>query len=208
MKGFTKLTMFASFAMMALMSVNSLLAQPAQPPQDGNRGGGRGDRRMNMQDMTDEQRQQMMERFEARRKEMIKQQNEQLRESLGMTEDEFAAIEPMISKVRQLSGEYAFAGRGFGGFGGRGNRGPRGGFNPFGSGDASPQAKAVTDAADALRETLDKEDATADQIKDNLAAYRKARVALQDALRQAREELRGYLTTKQEAQLVMDGLLD
>ena len=208
MKRFTEQTSMMAFAVVLLMSFCATLAQPA-PPEGGGRGADRrGDRGMRMEDMTDVQRQQMMERFEQRRKEMIQQQNERMRENLGMSEEAFEVLEPMISKVRQLSGESMFAGRSFGGFGGRSNRGGGRGFNPFGSQEMSPQGQALSEATDTLRETLEDDAAISDQIKEQLAALRKARVAMQDALRQAREELRGFLTQKQEAMLVLNGLLD
>ncbi len=179
------------------------MAQPGGSEGEGRGGDRRGDRgRMNFQDMTEEQRQQMMERFQERRKQMEQQQNERLRERLELSEEEFDVLEPMIAKVRQLSGESMIAGRGF--FGGRGGGG---GFNPFAS-EMSPQGQAVTDTTSALRETLEDEAATSDQIKEKLEALRKARRAMQDALRQAREELRDFLTPKQEAQLVVSGMLD
>ncbi len=195
-------------------------AQDGPPPdgprqRDGGREAGQRDRgpggRGGWENMTDEQREQMRERFEERRKQMEKQMNEQTREELDMSAEEFEALLPMIQKVRQLTQEQMAVGMSSM-FGGRGNRGPgggRGGFNPFGDTDSmSSQGKALSDATTALRETLDKDDVSADEVKSKLAALRSARNNMQDALRQAREELRGYMTPKQEATLVLQGLLD
>jgi Spy/CpxP family protein refolding chaperone len=192
-----------------------LIAATSVLPALGQDEGRRGDRRprMDWQNMSQEQQDQMRERFEQRLKEMRKEQSERMREDLQLSEEEYGALQPMIERVQQLARESLVAGRSF--FGDRGRGGPGGGpgggrgFNPFGDEDSmSPQGKLLTEASEALRETLENQDATSDEIKGRLASLRQARVAMQDALREAREELRGYVTPKQEATLVLQGLLD
>lgn len=195
------------------MCILALMALTFAAPAMGQDQGPRGDRpdrrnRMDWNNMTPEQQEQMRQRFEERREQMRQEQAQRMREDLKMSEEEYQVLEPMIQKVQQLSMESMAFGRGL--FGGRGGPGAPGrGGNPFANeDDMTPQGKALTEASDALRETLDKEDASTDEIKDRLAALRQARVATQDALRQAREELRGFVTPTQEAMLVLQGLLD
>jgi len=158
---------------------------------------------MNWDDMSEEQRKQMTERFEQRRQEMKREQNQRLRDDLELSEEEFEVLSPMVDQVRQLSNESMVAGRNF--FGGRGGRG----FNPFGQdADMSSQGKAVSEASTALRELLEAEEVGSDQIIDKLNTLRRARAEHQDALRQAREDLRELLTPLQEAKLVLQGMLD
>lgn len=201
---------FIAFSPVAVLTLllAALLVAPAFAQDGGPRGDRRGDRRprMDWNNMSEEQQKEMRERFEQRREEMRREQAQQMREELELTEEEFEAIQPMIERVQQLSGESMIAGRNF--FGGRGGPGGGRGFNPFGTDDMSPQGKSLTEASDALRETLENQDATIDEVKSRLSSLRQARVAMQDALRQAREELRGFVTPRQEATLVLQGLLD
>jgi len=81
-------------------------------------------------------------------------------------------------------------------------RGNRGGDNnrrnPFGQTSAEQ---------DALQKALD-EDAPSAQIKDLLARYQASQKIKQDKLLQAQADLRAVLTTKQEAQATLLGLLN
>jgi Spy/CpxP family protein refolding chaperone len=62
--------------------------------------------------------------------------------------------------------------------------------------------------AGALRETLANENATAEDIKARVDALRKARAKQQEELKAAREALRELLTPRQEALLVLEGIMD
>lgn len=84
--------------------------------------------------------------------------------------------------------------------GGRGGRG-RGGRGGFGGPPPSPEAQA-------LRATLDLPDATPKEIQAKLRDLRQANRKKQQALERSRNDLRAVLTTKQEAQLVLMGILD
>jgi hypothetical protein len=70
--------------------------------------------------------------------------------------------------------------------------------NPFGQ--TSPEQ-------DALQKAID-EDAPAAQIKDLLGKYQASQKAKQDKLLQAQADFRAVLTTKQEAQATLLGLLN
>ena len=212
---------FMSFS--PVLALTLLLAAVVVAPALGQDGGQRGDRRgdrrqrMDWENMSEEQQEQMRERFEQRLQEMRQEQSQRMREGLGLSEEEFGAIEPMIERVQQLARESMVAGRtifgdrGRGRPGGRPGGGPGGGrgFSPFDDQDSmSPQGKSLTEATEALRESLENQDTPSNEVKDRLASLRQARVAIQDALRQAREELRGFVTPRQEATLVLQGTLD
>ena len=125
---------------------------------------------------------------------------DRLKEQLGSSDDEFAAIQPKIEKVFQLQMS-ANAGRGMGGRGGRGGRGGGGGGMPGGD---SAVAKASAD----LRTTLDDKDAKPEDVKTKLEALRTARTAAKAELTKAQDDLKGVLTARQEAVLVEAGMLD
>jgi uncharacterized circularly permuted ATP-grasp superfamily protein len=94
-----------------------------------------------------------------------------------------------------------FGGGGPGG-GGPGGGGPGGGFGG-GRGGAAAQ---TSDELAALQKAVN-DNSPAAQIKDALAKFRAARATKQAALETAQANLKKYVTTKQEAVLVMGGLL-
>jgi Ca2+-binding EF-hand superfamily protein len=110
------------------------------------------------------------------------------KETLGSTDEEWKVIEPLLKKVLEARMETRM-----GGFGRRPG--------------AEPSSGANTEA-EALRSTLDSQKATPDEIKAKLAAFRAAQKKKEDALAKSREELRKVLTVKQEANLVLSGVLD
>ena len=206
-------------AMAVFGAMGTVTAQDGGLRGDRGERGQRGDRPErrggpDWQNMSEEQREQMRERMQERFQQMRAEQAQRMRDRLELSEDEFSALAPMIERVQQLAMESASASRspfGRGDRGDRGGRGGRGGPGGFGGAfgiEPSPQAQAVSDASDRLGGVLEQESPSSDQVKQELAALRQARIALDDALRQAREELRGYLTPKQEATLVLQGLLD
>jgi hypothetical protein len=155
------------------------------------RGGDRGDRR-NFDPA--QFRERMMNRY---------------KERLGIKdEEEWKAILPKLEKVmavqRSARGGGGFGGGGApGGFGGRGG-GDRGGFGGGGDREQSP----VSRASQELREALANESTPADTINQKLTAYRDARAKAREELAAAQKELRELLVQRQEATLVMEGLLD
>jgi septal ring factor EnvC (AmiA/AmiB activator) len=80
-------------------------------------------------------------------------------------------------------------------------RGGQGG--PGGNAPSTPVQAARED----LNKTLDNKDASADDIKAKLTALRDAETKAEGDLDKARQELKELLTQRQEAVLVMDGIL-
>ncbi len=127
---------------------------------------------------------------------------ERYRESLELqNDDEWKAIEPLITKVNEARRD-ASAGRGmFGrGPGGPGGPGGQGGNRRGPGGDASAESEALTKALETK--------APAAEIKSALAKVREARKAKEAKLTAAQDELRKVLSVRQEAQAVLLGLLN
>lgn len=129
--------------------------------------------------------QQMMERYQVQ---------------LGMTAEEFKAVQPLIegvlAKQREILG--GRGGFGFGGGRGGGGGGGGGGGRGFG-GTPAPEVEALQKAV---------ESGTPAEVKAKLEAYREARKQKEGELQEAREKLRKVLTPKQEAQMVLAGMLN
>jgi len=140
---------------------------------------------------------------------------ERMKENLGLSEDEFKAIQPKIDAVQKAQGAARVGGGGFGGFGGRGGRGNRPGGT---GGDAAaapatppPLPENATDLQKKSRELSDllaNKEADPKAVKDKLAEVRDLRDKAKVDLKKAQDELKELLTPKQEAQLVMMGLLE
>jgi hypothetical protein len=121
-----------------------------------------------------------------------------LKERMGASDEEWTIIKPRLEEVMKLSqntgGMRGMFGRG------RGNRG------------GQQQAEAPTDpvqiAADDLQKTLDKEAPTTAEIKAKLTALRGAREKNKQQLVTAQQKLKDVLSVKQEAMLVMMGMLE
>jgi hypothetical protein len=124
---------------------------------------------------------------------------ERLKEQLGTNDDEWKVIQPKLQKVMEAQRDA----RGGGFFGGRGRGGDRG---P--GGNSSQAQSPVQQAQRDLRQTLDNKDASADEIKAKLTALRDAREKAKAELAAAQKDLRDVLTQRQEATLVMLGMLD
>jgi hypothetical protein len=133
----------------------------------------------------------------ARMREMMA---ERLKESLDCTEEEWEAIGPLVEKVAELQ----MRTRGRGGM----MRRPRrdSGERPEGGREAGPDGGMPE--AEALRTALENEDTSAEVVKEKLTAYREAVTRNEAELKKAREALREVLSVRQEAQLVLSGLLD
>jgi len=131
-----------------------------------------------------------------------------VRDQLNFTNDtDWSAVQPLVQKVLDTRQAVGFPdmrrlmfgnrnrGNGGGGNGGGGNR--RGG-GMFGT--PSPEQEALQTALD--------QDAPAGQVKDLLAKYEAAKKERQAKLAQAQADLRAVLSSKQEAQATLLGLLD
>jgi hypothetical protein len=196
-------------ALAASLSINAprILAQDATPAPSasaapsaatqnggGNRGGG------NQQDF----RQRM---------------NDRLKTALKVTDQEWAVIQPLLEKVQEKL-MASMSGRGGpGGFGGGRRGGPGGPGGQGGNATAGATAggnnnqgggpgRGGSPESQALRTALDTDSTPADEIKTKLQALRDSRKKAEAELETAREDLKKVLTLKQEATLVMMGVLD
>jgi Spy/CpxP family protein refolding chaperone len=159
----------------------------AQGGAGGGAGGGGGGGFRNMDPA--QARQQMMDR---------------IRENMDIkSDDEWKVIEPRIQKVMDAQREARFGG-GMRMFFGRGGRGPGG---PGGGGGGRGFGPEPSQAAQELQNALESKDST-DTIKAKLTAYREERAQKQAALQKAQEDLKKVLTVKQEAALVLAGMLE
>lgn len=131
------------------------------------------------------------------REEFMARMAERQRESLGATEEEWQVLGPKVEAVQTLSRQ--LSGGGFRRMGGR-----RGGDDQ----QPAENQTEIEKATAALRETLDNEGATAADIKAKLTALRAAREKARQELAKAQDELRELVTQRQEALLVLQGLLD
>lgn len=170
--------------------------QPQQQQSDGagRRGGGDGNR---------DGRRWNPEEFRQRIADRMKQE-------LQVNDEEWQVLEPKIEKVTQLQLNTRFGGLmgmfGRGGAGGGGGWGQRGDNRD--ANDAQRQESDYLKAVRELRTTLEDQNATPEQISQQLTALREARQKSQEELEAARNELKELVTQRQEAVLVMMGLLE
>jgi hypothetical protein len=125
-----------------------------------------------------------------------------IKDRLGFTnETEWSAVQPLVQKVMDARREanpmgFGRFGRRGGGDGGGDNAPRRGGFG----GEPSPEAQALQSALEA--------NAPAGQIKAAIEKYRESQKDKQAKLEQAQSSLRKVLSTKQEGEAVLMGLLN
>ncbi len=131
---------------------------------------------------------------------MQKRMMERMQEQLGMSATEMKAIQPLMTKVMDLRREMQGA-RFRGMMGGRGGRGGPGQQN-------APAPTGLAKIQGELRTLLENESAAPTAIKSKLTAYRKAREKIQQDLAKAQANLIKVLTGRQEASLVLNGMLD
>jgi len=190
-----KLTIGVAAGVLALVIAGMCVAQP---PANNNRGN-RGDRGPGGNFDPAEMRQRMMERW---------------KEQLGADDEAWKVIEPRLTKVMELSRDAMPGGRGMFGFGmrgGPGGPGGRGGDNanrPRFPGQENREPTAGEKAAEALNTTLENQSASAETIKQQLTALRAARVKAQQDLAAAQQDLKQILSVRQEAILVVNGMLN
>jgi hypothetical protein len=127
---------------------------------------------------------------------------DRLKTQLGATDDEFAVLQPKIEAVFDAQREANPMMRGMFGRGGGGGGG--GGANNPSTQPLSPVQQAVSDLRDALDDTT----TTPDVIKEKLQALRDARTTARANLVKAQQDLKDLLTQRQEATLVLYGMLD
>ena len=149
-----------------------------------------------------------------------KQMDQQLKEQLGVSDEEWKVLQPRIEKIRTLQREArsgsGMMGQGPGGPGGPGGQGgpgrPDGLEGPDGPGgpdqSGQRQQSEVEKKASALQKLLDANQPKAEDVKVAMTAYREACTKAKEALAKARNDLAELLTVKQEAVLVLMGLLE
>lgn len=132
-----------------------------------------------------------------------------IKQQLGTSDEEFAAIQPKLDAVmtaeRAASSNAGGRGGRGGGFGGGPGGGPGGGR---GIGGQNTTPTAVQKALAELQTTLDNTESTPEQIKVKVQAVRDAKTAAKASLTKAQEALRELLTQRQEAVLSMMGYLE
>lgn len=131
---------------------------------------------------------------------MRQMMEQRTREQLGATEAEWKTLGPRVMKVEELNRQLSGS-RGGMAFGG-GRRGDQPG--------AGQEAKmtALEKASQQLRASLRNESTSPEEIKKQLATLRTAREAAKKELAVAQQDLRKTVNVRQEAQLVLMGLLD
>jgi len=139
--------------------------------------------------------------------------NERLKTALKVSDDEWSVIQPLLEKVQTKMRE-SMMGR-FGGMMGGGRRWVRnqgqennGQPNNNGSQDRPnrPERPRVPELEE-LQKALESDTTSPEEIKSKLQALRDARKKATAELEQAQEDLRKVLTQRQEATLVMMGML-
>jgi peptidoglycan hydrolase CwlO-like protein len=145
---------------------------------------------------------------EARRAEFQKRMADQMKETLGVTDDEWKALQPKIEKVQSLQRDLmsaAMRGMGRAMFGNRG----RGGDNPTPAPAADDsQQSDLQKKASALHKLLADKNSKPEDVKTALADYRAARDKVREDITKAQKDLKEIVTVQQEAQLVGMGVLE
>jgi hypothetical protein len=133
---------------------------------------------------------------------------QQIKSQMGVSEDEWTVMLPLIQRVQELERDSHIRGRGPGGRGGPPPPPPdgRGGPPP-----PPPPVEPPTElqlATLALQELIANDNATSDQIFAAIESVRVAHEKAQAALKEAQDQLKQLLTAKQEAVLTLSGLLN
>ena len=148
----------------------------------------------------------------ARMREMMA---ERLKERLEATDEEWKALQPLVTSVMEKQAAARMGGGGFFGMGGRsggrggpgapgaerGDRGDRGDRGRGGFGQPSPEIEA-------LQKALESKTTPATELQARMKALRDARKKAEQELQAAREQLRAVLTARQEGELLLMGILD
>ena len=138
---------------------------------------------------------------EQMQKMMIERQMTRIKETLQPSAEEWKTLEPKVTKVVTLSRQTGGMGMFGMGMSSRRAGGMGGTETPR---DQTPVGKVT----DELRKVLENKEAKSEEIKTKLTALRDAREKAKQELAKAQQELRKGLTARQEAQLVLMGLLD
>lgn len=137
--------------------------------------------------LTQEEYKAMMEKYR-------QEQSKQNQAMLGATDEEWKVLEPKYDKVQTLKMQDQY-GRKLVDYGA-----PK-------SDQPVPQTD-VQKATAELTKVLENKDVKPDDIKSALENYRKAKAKIKEDLEKACKELKELLTVKQEAKLVLNGMLE
>lgn len=153
---------------------------------------------------------------------MRQMMEQRMREMLGATDQEWKVLGPRVMKVQELARQSAGGGPGmmFGPMGRRGAGGPgmggpvtggpggdRLGGRVIGMG-MNRELTEVEKIQEELQTLLENTAATPEQIKQQVTKLRAAREKAKQDLAKAQQDLRQILTVRQEAQLVLMGMVD
>ena len=150
---------------------------------------------------------------------MRQMMEQRMREMLGATAEEWKVLGPRVMKVQELSrqsgggpgmmfGPMGRRGAGGPGAGGPGTGGP-GGDRPGGRGmGMNRELTEVEKIQEELQTLLENTTATPEQVKQQVTKLRAAREKAKQELAKAQQDLRQVLTVRQEAQLILMGMLD
>jgi hypothetical protein len=132
--------------------------------------------------------------------------DERIKAALKANDEEWTVLQPMIAKVEEKAGAlmaFRMSSRSFGGDSSGGGRPPggTGGFSGRGGFTPSPEVTALRDAAE-------RDGVSNDEFKAKIEAARAARKRAQAELDAARADLQKVVTVRQEAVLVVMGVLD
>jgi hypothetical protein len=134
---------------------------------------------------------------------------ERMQQVLGASDAEFKVMRPLLEDVQDKQ-RASMAGR-MGGMGmmaaGRGGQAGRPGADQRRPGAAEGATTPVAAATAALSSALESESTPASEIRAKMQALRDARSKADDELKVSQNKLREVLTARQEARLVVMGLL-
>lgn len=142
------------------------------------------------------------------------QAEQQLKTDLAVSDEEFEALKPMVASVMELRRESQMVSGDRGGRGGRG--GPDGGGDNADRGDRgdrqppelSAEGTAIREALATLKTATENEATAPEVLTQHIASLRAAKAAHAAKLAAAQDELRSVVLARQEAVLIVRGLLD
>jgi hypothetical protein len=131
---------------------------------------------------------------------MMQRRLDQVKEDLGASDEEWSALQPKVQKVMDL--QFQEMRSRMGGMRRGGGGGPPGG-SPDDQANQNPVEKAMSDLRAAVNAN-----ASADDLAKKLQAVRDARAQVQTDMTKAQADLKQLLTQRQEAQMVLAGVLE
>jgi len=201
--------------LIGLLLTSPSYAQQTQRGQRGQRGqGGGGQGQQRQRGQGEGQQGQRGQRGQGgQRSETRQSETERMQERLGATDQEWKVLGPRVMKVSELSRQLR------GGGGGRQRGGAQGGRGRQAGGSQNAQTttrqstparaqSAVEKAQQQLRTLLENQSTTAAQIRQQITTLRAARTQVRQQLAAAQKELVKIVTARQEAQLIMMGILE